>query len=57
LQLAKKMRDNGECGSIVTLLCDSGDRYLDTYYNPQWVEKNIGDLTEYKKQLENLEII
>ncbi|MBF4190378.1 GntR family transcriptional regulator, partial [Serratia ureilytica] len=26
------MRENGEQGSIVTLLCDSGERYPDTRY-------------------------
>lgn len=57
LQLAKKMRDNGETGSIVTLLCDSGERYLDTYYNCKWVEENIGDLAEYKKELESLDVL
>lgn len=57
LSLARKMRENGETGAIVTLLCDSGERYLDTYYNPQWVETNIGDLAQYKKELEKLEII
>jgi len=41
LQLAKEMLDRGECGSIVTLLCDGGDRYLDSYYNPEWVKLNI----------------
>lgn len=57
LQLAKKMRDNGETGSIVTLLCDSGERYLDTYYNCKWVEENIGDLAKYKKELESLDVL
>jgi cysteine synthase A len=54
LQLAKQMRENGEQGSIVTLLCDSGERYLDTYYNPEWVRNNIGDLTHYLAQLADL---
>jgi cysteine synthase A len=45
LQLAAQMRSAGQAGSIVTLLCDSGERYLDTYYNPQWVETHIGSLT------------
>jgi len=34
---AAQMRTHGEAGSIVTLLCDSGERYADTYYNPQWL--------------------
>ncbi|VTR27815.1 Cysteine synthase [Serratia fonticola] len=54
LQLAKQMRDKGEQGAIVTLLCDSGERYLDTYYNSDWVNNNIGDLTPYAVQLTKL---
>ncbi|MGL4381596.1 MAG: PLP-dependent cysteine synthase family protein [Vibrio sp.] len=52
LQLACEMKRRGEQGSIVTLLCDSGERYLDTYYNPEWVKHNIGDLSEYLHKLE-----
>lgn len=40
LELAKQMKENGESGSIVTLICDSGERYLNTYYNPDWLEEN-----------------
>ncbi|PWC18548.1 PLP-dependent cysteine synthase family protein [Brenneria corticis] len=47
LQLAKRMRAQGKQGAIVTLLCDSGERYLDTYYHSDWVANNIGDLTPY----------
>ncbi|MDV7023662.1 MULTISPECIES: PLP-dependent cysteine synthase family protein [Enterobacteriaceae] len=54
LQLAAKMRDEGRKGAIVTLLCDSGERYLETYYNPQWVEQNIGDLTPWLAQIARL---
>lgn len=52
LQLACDMKRRGEQGSIVTLLCDSGERYLDTYYNPEWVKNNIGDLSNYLHKLE-----
>ncbi|MEZ8195644.1 PLP-dependent cysteine synthase family protein [Vibrio cortegadensis] len=55
LQLAAKMIAKGETGSIVTLLCDSGERYLDTYYNPEWVANNIGDLQPYLERLEAFE--
>ena len=51
LNIAEKMHQNGETGSLVTLLCDSGDRYLDTYYDAQWVEKNIGQYVQYQRQL------
>lgn len=55
LQLACEMQQRGEKGSIVTLLCDSGERYLDTYYDDQWVKDNIGDLTPYLDQLTRFE--
>ncbi|MBJ3814825.1 PLP-dependent cysteine synthase family protein [Shimwellia pseudoproteus] len=51
LQLAAQMRAAGGQGTIVTLLCDSGERYLDTYYNPQWVAEHIGSLTDSRQQL------
>lgn len=53
LQLASEMAIKGEAGSIVTLICDSGDRYLDTYYNSEWVEQHIGDLTPYQEALDH----
>ncbi|MGR5061865.1 PLP-dependent cysteine synthase family protein [Photobacterium sp. DNB22_13_2] len=55
LQLACEMKARGETGSIVTLLCDSGERYLDTYFNNEWVESNIGDISSYLAQLETFE--
>lgn len=55
LQLACEMKARGEKGSIVTLLCDSGERYLDTYFNADWVADNIGDISAYISQLEAFE--
>ena len=37
LSLAAELRAAGERGSIVTLICDHGERYLDTYYDDAWV--------------------
>ncbi|MEF1290538.1 PLP-dependent cysteine synthase family protein [Vibrio sp. M260118] len=54
LQLASEMKASGEKGSIVTLLCDSGERYLDTYYNPEWVANNIGDLQPHINAINEL---
>lgn len=54
LQLAARMRAAGERGSIVTLLCDSGERYLDTYYNPQWVAANFGDIAPWHAEIVRL---
>jgi cysteine synthase len=36
--LVARMLQRGERGSIVTLLCDGGERYSHTYYDDQWVE-------------------
>lgn len=48
------MREEGLSGSVVTLLCDSGERYLDTYYNAEWVQANIGDVEPWKAQILHL---
>jgi len=44
LQLMEEMRSRGEAGSVVTLICDRGDRYLDTYYNPDWLTEQGYDI-------------
>jgi cysteine synthase A len=36
LTAARRMRDQGQAGSIVTILCDSGERYAHSYYSPEW---------------------
>ena len=36
LQAAQWMRAAGQSGSIVTILCDAGDRYAHSYYDPAW---------------------
>ncbi len=51
LQLASEMKARGEQGSIVTLLCDSGERYLDTYFDDEWVRENIGDIEPFAEKL------
>jgi cysteine synthase len=45
LELALTLKKNNACGSILSLLCDSGDRYLNTYHNPEWVLNTFGDYT------------
>jgi cysteine synthase A len=34
LAAAKQIQTEGKTGSIITLLCDSENRYLDTYLQP-----------------------
>lgn len=51
LRVARRMMDAGQQGSIVSLMCDSGERYLDTYYNPNWVAETFGDIQPYQDEL------
>lgn len=44
LQLAKRMQEKNQTGSIVTLICDDGKRYADTYYNDEWLQDQGYDL-------------
>ncbi|MBO2552736.1 PLP-dependent cysteine synthase family protein [Shewanella algae] len=55
LMLAAEMKRDNRQGSIVTLICDPGERYLDTYYNPEWIAANIGDISQYKNKLKLFE--
>ncbi|MDO6562165.1 PLP-dependent cysteine synthase family protein [Amphritea sp. 1_MG-2023] len=54
LTLAAEMQQRDEHGSLVTLICDSGERYLDSYYDAAWVAQNIGELEVYQQQLAGL---
>ncbi|MEM5515452.1 PLP-dependent cysteine synthase family protein [Henriciella sp. AS95] len=37
LHLMDEMRRASRPGSVATLICDGGERYLDTYYSPEWL--------------------
>ncbi|HWV26768.1 MAG TPA: PLP-dependent cysteine synthase family protein [Aeromicrobium sp.] len=52
LQVAERMRAAGQAGSIVTLLCDGGERYAHTYYDDAWLAERGLDITTYQAQLE-----
>ena len=54
LQVARDMIGKGQQGSVVSLMCDSGERYLNTYYDPEWVQENIGDMSAYQAELDQL---
>jgi cysteine synthase len=46
-----EMLSRGERGSVVTLICDSGDRYAGTYYSDAWVHEEGLDLEPYFEAL------
>jgi cysteine synthase A len=48
LTLASQMRERGETGSIVTLICDPGERYLRSYFDPLWVSIQGLDPSPYR---------
>jgi len=51
LQVIARMRAAGEPGSVVTLLCDGGDRYSTTYYSDDWLAAQGIDLAPYDRAL------
>ncbi|NJD88200.1 MAG: PLP-dependent cysteine synthase family protein [Betaproteobacteria bacterium] len=44
LQLARRMHEAGEKGSIATILCDSGERYRHSYFNDDWMKAHGFDV-------------
>jgi cysteine synthase len=50
--LVAEMLSRGERGSIVTLICDGGDRYSDTYYSDAWVGDQGLELAPYTEAAE-----
>ncbi len=43
-QIMAEMQQRGEKGAVVTMICDAGDRYLDTYFDDAWVRSQGLDL-------------
>ena len=53
LRLVAQMRASGQDGSVVTLLCDGGERYAHTYYDDGWVTAQGMDIAPYTATLEH----
>ena len=52
LQVIRDMRKEGSAGSVVTLLCDPGERYRETYYNDSWLAAKGFDIAPYTSQID-----
>ncbi|WP_234052900.1 MULTISPECIES: PLP-dependent cysteine synthase family protein [unclassified Xanthobacter] len=52
LDLIGEMEARGEGGSIVTLLCDSGERYRSTLYDDRWLAESGLDVSPYAARLD-----
>jgi len=44
LHAAQMMRARDQRGSIVAILCDQGERYAHSYYNPEWYQQQGIDI-------------
>jgi cysteine synthase len=53
LVLVGHMLDAGVEGSVVTLICDAGDRYEHTYYDDDWLRAQGCDIAPYEAHLES----
>jgi cysteine synthase A len=51
-KIVAEMVARGETGSVVTLICDPGDRYLDKYYSDAWLARQGLDIAPYAATLE-----
>ena len=53
LKIVAEMVDQGRTGSVVTLLCDPGERYLDKYYSDEWLAEQGIDIAPYQRSIEH----
>ena len=51
-KLISQMIQSKTPGSIVTLLCDDGERYTDTYYSDRWLQEQHLDIAPYLSRIE-----
>ncbi|HVO04336.1 MAG TPA: PLP-dependent cysteine synthase family protein [Candidatus Cybelea sp.] len=51
LQLAHEMKATGKHGSIVTLICDSGQRYERSYFNDAWLAETGFDVAPWEQKI------
>ena len=52
-QIISELNSQNRQASVVSMICDAGERYLDTYYSQAWLEDNGFNLAPYLKQLEH----
>ena len=51
-QIISDLNARNQEGSVVSMICDAGERYLNTYYNNNWLEENGFDTAPFQRQLE-----
>ncbi|MBB5222899.1 cysteine synthase A [Amaricoccus macauensis] len=50
--VAADMMREGRGGALVTMICDSGDRYADSYYDPAWLAREGIDIAPWRRAIE-----
>jgi cysteine synthase A len=50
--LISRMIAEGQAGSVVTLLCDGGERYANTYYSDEWLAEQEIDIAPYRAKFD-----
>jgi len=50
-----EMQEKGLKGSVISMICDSGERYIDTYYSNDWLSRNgySSKMEPYAVELDN----
>ena len=47
-----EMKARGERGSVVTLLCDGGERYRASAYSPEWIAAQGLDVAPHAARIQ-----
>lgn len=50
--IAAEMAASGEAGSIVSILCDDGERYRSSYFDDAWVAAQGFDIAPYERRMD-----
>ncbi|MBS0475039.1 MAG: hypothetical protein JSR28_07800 [Proteobacteria bacterium] len=50
--IASELARAGQAGSIVSILCDSGERYRSSYFDDAWIAARGLDLTPHEVAIE-----
>ena len=53
MAVQKLLPEIPEGSNCALILCDSGERYLDTVYNPEWVGAHFGNIHDQQDNLES----
>lgn len=52
LQIISELETQGREASVVSMICDGGERYLNSYYNDEWLKEHNFNISPHLDQLE-----